>query len=475
MSSRAPTRLSLPAKMEAALDAATSSSLGSAGRTTSGRARRARDQQLRHWSRRCAEERKIGIALGRHHSAPPVDRAEVGIFGQDALHLLHGMQETLELVKVRVEKLEGVLEEIVVGRIESLLSDRFAALQQDLRMGFKRFGREELGAQPCARSQRSPWPSAEPELQQLNCENEYFGIAVADAAVQVGSVPVSTRQLRATLSDASTTASLKDTSLQLLDSWCRFADAMLARCRVAVLREMAVAPASGRAMVNRTCGHDDTDEDDDTASIATTVACHVAEELNVTEKRPGHLTGDRIDDGNSAVREASVDALATEVTQVADATPVLGNPPAAEDIDVNEEALEALREDDPDLATTVPVPHHGSGDAHAELSAAQLDIAEQGCDETDEMLETTASDVESVDGALEELSKDDPALATFLSAAHAAVAECDGDAVSLRKGLKRHQISFIQARISAGEDRAAARAEALEIAKGISAALAGPK
>ena len=37
---------------------------------------------------------------------------------------------------------------------------------------------------------------------------------------------------------------------------------MLARGRLATLREMAGAPASGRAMVNRTCGYANTEDSD---------------------------------------------------------------------------------------------------------------------------------------------------------------------------------------------------------------------
>ena len=86
--------------------------------------------------------------------------------------------------------------------------------------------------------------------------------------------PAVGRQLRATVSDASTAASATDTSFQILDSWCRLADAKLARSRLESLRELAAAPASASAMVGRTLGYGDTiDEEifDDDASIATTV------------------------------------------------------------------------------------------------------------------------------------------------------------------------------------------------------------
>ena len=54
----------------------------------SGRARRAREQRLRHWARRCDEERSIGVAIGRHHSAPPPKDADTGIFGAQAVSVI---------------------------------------------------------------------------------------------------------------------------------------------------------------------------------------------------------------------------------------------------------------------------------------------------------------------------------------------------------------------------------------------------
>ena len=53
----------------------------------SGRAARARGQQLRHWGRRLAEERRIGMAFGSHHSAEPaVDHSD---YSDDSLVEVH--------------------------------------------------------------------------------------------------------------------------------------------------------------------------------------------------------------------------------------------------------------------------------------------------------------------------------------------------------------------------------------------------
>ena len=61
-------------------------------------------------------------------------------------------------------------------------------------------------------------PDAETQLQHMSGQNEYFGGAVADAAVQVCDGFARRRQLRVTLSRANTSASTADTSFELVDS-----------------------------------------------------------------------------------------------------------------------------------------------------------------------------------------------------------------------------------------------------------------
>ena len=94
-------------------------------------------------------------------------------------------------------------------RSDSRMNDLFKLVQDihetvsgvssELRTGFAQCGKELPAVLPSLRSQHSKQMFEEANLQ---CENEYVGIAVVDASVQAGASPASTRQLRVNMSDA---------------------------------------------------------------------------------------------------------------------------------------------------------------------------------------------------------------------------------------------------------------------------------
>ena len=166
---------------------------------TSGRARRARDQRLRHWARRCSEERAIGSAIGRHHSAPPVHAADVGIFGGEAVDLLR-------TIVARIDEVQSFIQGPLQCQLESLITG-----QLELRSGLAVLGQAE------------PMSITADDVDDE--VGSFYGIAVVDAGVKVGasladekangSAPLGNRtrpkrELRVHISDTSTAASLTD-------------------------------------------------------------------------------------------------------------------------------------------------------------------------------------------------------------------------------------------------------------------------
>ena len=133
-------------------------------------------------------------------------------------------------------------------------------------------------------------PCGELGMQDFEGKNEYFGVVTIDAGVQVGDVTSCRRQLNVSSSDASTAAPFEEIAPRSSD-WHRLVDTKLAASRLAHLRELAAAPASVRAMVNRGCDHSDSDNEEDACegcdevSVATTVSflANLGTDVNLDE------------------------------------------------------------------------------------------------------------------------------------------------------------------------------------------------
>ena len=130
-------------------------------------------------------------------------------------------------------------------------------------------------------------PCGELGMQDFEGKNEYFGVVTIDAGVQVGDVTSCRRQLNVSSSDASTAAPFEEIAPRSSD-WHRLVDTKLAASRLAHLRELAAAPASVRAMVNRGCDHSDSDNEEDACEgcdevgVATTVSFNFEESQETT-------------------------------------------------------------------------------------------------------------------------------------------------------------------------------------------------
>lgn len=116
---------------------------GRDGNKGDGRAKRARDQRLRHWGRRLQEERRIGEASARHHSAAPVD--------------IGALSEAL------VTKLVGVL----LDKAEA----RFSRFEDRILRGIRSAANDCLGINKS-------------DVCDITSENEFFGVKTASCASQ---------------------------------------------------------------------------------------------------------------------------------------------------------------------------------------------------------------------------------------------------------------------------------------------------
>ena len=102
-----------------------------------------------------------------------------------------------------------------------------------------------------------------------------------------------------------------------------------------------------------------------------------------------------------------------------------------------------------------------NGHSSEEYEEDGMDDLGQMVDTTTEPVKSTADNDDEGSEALELVRKEDPALATFLVSMYEAVGAAPVD----RQTMKRHCNEFMRARMAEGDDRAAAKAEALGIMK----------
>lgn len=216
--------------------------------------------------------------MGRHHSAPPIDRTEIGIFGSDALDLIRGLQESMQQISVRIDQTEDLVKNVVRAEVHSLLAEQTQFMQSHLHALSDKLDRAlDLAAsapEDCQYADAQTQMPIKDDLDDTHKEQIVNGV-LARVSVQAAVAALEEagrckRLLHPMASDASTAASDGHGMPTVIDSWSRHA-------RPASSNKIPALNWLDAANANEAEKLEEEEEADDTASIASTVPCHFNE------------------------------------------------------------------------------------------------------------------------------------------------------------------------------------------------------